>query len=168
MSNVEVNISYQDKDIKQAISYIINHIYKLWAAMLCFFIVILGMILYGVINEFSDYNIGLILVFALAALVFYTYYFKRPVNGYLDYYKKRKGGNYIFCEDNINVIGEDMQSTFKWNVFIKLYSIPNALLFYDENKFIYIFPKRCFDSYDDIEQLEQIAQKNIKTYKKYN
>jgi hypothetical protein len=168
MSDVEVNISYQDKDIKKAISYIINHIYKLWAAMLCFIIVILGMILYGVINEFSNYNIGLILVFSLAALIFYTYYFKRPVNGYLNYYKKRKGGNYLFSEDNIKVIGEDIQTTFSWSIFIKAYCIPNAVLLYDDNNFIYILPKRCFNSYKDIERLEQLAQKNIKIYKKYD
>lgn len=168
MSNVEVNVSYQNKDIRQAISYIINRIYKLWAAMLCFIIVILVMIIYGYINEFTDYNIGLILVFSFAALIFYTYYFKMPVNGYLKYYKKRKGGQYFFSEDNIKVIGEDIQSTFSWSLFKKAYSIPSAILFYDDNNFIYVFPKRCFINNKDIELLDDLTQKLIKIYKKYN
>jgi hypothetical protein len=168
MSIIEVNISYKNKDIKQAISYIVNHIHKLWVALLCFIIVILEMIIYGFINEVTDYNIGLILVFLFAALIFYGYYFKRPVNGYLKYYEKRKGGQYFFSEDNIKAIGEDIQSTFCWSLFKKAYSIPSAFLFYADNNFIYVFPKRCFINNKDIEQLENLIQKSIKVYKKYN
>jgi hypothetical protein len=164
---IEVKISYCDKDIKQAMFYIINHIYRLWVVVLCSILVVLGILFYGISKGFDDYLFGLTFVFAFITLLFDGFCYQRPINGYISFYRKRKGGKYIFSENDIKAIGEEIQSTFIWSVFKKAYDIPSALVFIDENRFMYIFPKRCFDNLADIEQLQQLMSSNIKSMKVY-
>ena len=79
--------------------------------------------------------------------------------------RKEKRRPIFLFRGYIKVIGEEIQSTFSWSLFKKAYSIPSAFLYYDNNKFMYVFPKRCFSNNKDIEQLEILAQKSIKAYK---
>ncbi|RCX09329.1 hypothetical protein DFR58_1365 [Anaerobacterium chartisolvens] len=162
---LEVNINYCDKDIKQAISYIIIRINKIWVGFVCFSGVILSMLIYGFINGFSSYLKGQTIVFTVCGFLFYAIYYQIPVNGYVDFYRKRKGGIYTFSDHDIKIVGEEVQSICAWGIFKKGYDIHNSFLLRDENKFLYIFPKRCFDNEADIEMLRQVMSENIKDYK---
>lgn len=165
---VEVGINYCDKDIKQAIDYIIIRINKIWVGFVCFSAVILCMLIYGFINGFSSYLKGQTIVFTVGGLLFYAIYYQIPVNRYVDFYRKRKGGTYTFSDQDIKIVGEKVQSICAWSIFKKGYDIPNSFLLRDENKFLYIFPKRCFGNAADIEMLQQLMSDNIKNFKVYN
>ena len=164
---VEVGINYCDKDVKQAISYIINKLYKIWFILICISAVILSMLIYGYIYGFSSYLKGQTIVFTVCGFLFYVIYYQIPVNRYVAFYRKRKGGTYTFSDQDIKIVGEEVQSICAWSIFKKGYDIPNSFLLSDENKFFYIFPKRCFDNVADIEILQQLMLDKIKDFKVY-
>lgn len=164
---IEVNINYTDKDIKWAITYILNKVYKLWVVLVTIMLIDVGIIIYCINVGYTTYNQVLTITFILLSLLFYYIYYLRPIYGYINFYGKRKGGKYIFTKENVQIIGEEIESTVLWSVYKKAYNLPKAFVFMDKNKFLYIFPKRCFKNELDIEFLDKLCGERISNYKKY-
>ncbi len=162
--NIEIEITYNDNEIRKAISFYIIHIcdtrtYAFIAYPMIFAAILLSLI-------FGGYPL-LALVFLLCGFILYYVYYQKPIEGYLKFYRKRKGGIYRFENDKVHIIGTEVQSECAWSVFKKAYEIPSAFLLIDDNKFVYIFPKVCFNSTPMIEQLSDLLAIKISGFKKY-
>lgn len=162
---VEVEIKYSDKDIKQAISYVIIHINMIWICLLACPVVAIGTILYGLVCGFNNNINVLVVIFLLLSLIIYAMYYQMPINRYIDFYRKRKGGTYIFSSEQIEIVGEDIQSVCAWSLFKKACDIPAAFLLTDDNGILYIFPKYLFKSSEDVQTVQQFICENIKNFK---
>ncbi|MDQ2087963.1 YcxB family protein [Herbivorax sp. ANBcel31] len=162
---VEVEIRYSDKDIKQALSYLILQLNMFWICLISCPIIVVGIFLYGLIYGFSNNTNGLIISFLVLSVIIYIVYYYLPISRYLDFYRKRNGGTYIFSSKQIESIGKEVQSIFNWSVFKKAYDIPTAFLLADENEFLYIFPKNLFENSKDILTMQQLISENIENYK---
>ncbi len=141
MESVEVNISYEPKEIKRAISFYLLHLNKLKIYAFIVYPIVLGFIAVSLV---SVTYAALAPVFALGAWILYYMYYQRLIQAYLHYYSKRKGATYRFAGDKVYIIGEEVQSKCLWSVFKSAYEIPSAFLLIDENKFIHVFSKLCF------------------------
>jgi len=162
-TDVEVQINYSEKEVKKAISFWLLKIYKV---KIMFFIVypiiIIGIILSLIFSQYAILSIA----FIFFGLLFHYFYYIGPLESYKAFYRKRKGGTYIFNNAHILIIGDEIQSTILWSVFKKSYEIPFAFLLTDANKFIYIFPKNCFNDNDEIDKLRKLLIDNT-AYSKY-
>ena len=121
------------------------------------FFIVYPVIIIGIILSFIFNYYGILpFAFLFVGFLFHYLYYIRPMERYKTYYRTRKGGTYIFNNANVLVLGEEIQSTVLWSVFKKAYEIPFAFLLVDTNKFIYIFPKNCFDDINDIDKLRRL------------
>ena len=161
-TSVEVNVSYPEKEVKKAVSYYILRIKGMRVyAFIAYPIISLFIIFslwYGIHNE--SYLI-LPFIFLFILLIIHNLYYSRPMQVYTAYYRKRKGGTYKFNDDFIYGTNDEIQSTISWSIYKKAYETPSAFLLIDVNNFIYIFPKICFDSVIDIDNMRDLLCKNI-------
>ena len=161
-SNIEVKITYEKNEIKKAISYYILRVCDIRTfALITYPIIIIAIILSFIFSE----NALLSIIFIFAGYILYYMYYQRPIDGYLKFYQKRKGGIYGFSNDGVNVVGEEIKSQYLWSVFKKAYEIPFAFLLLDDNKFVYIFPKSCFGDSQSIEQTHDLLTKIFSNFK---
>ena len=162
--NIEVKVAYEKKEIKKAMSYYILRVcgVRTFALITCP-IIIVAIILSFVFNEYALLSI----IFIFAGYILHYIYYQRPIEGYLKFYQKRKGGIYRFSNDGVNVVGEDIKSQYLWSVFKKAYEIPSAFLLFDDNKFIYIFPKACFSDNQSIELFHNLLSPKFPGFKEY-
>ena len=157
-SNVEVKITYEKSEIKKAISYYILWVCNIRTYALVVYPIIIATIILSIMA--SEYELVPI-VFVLAGYILYYIYYQRPIDGYLKFYQKRKGGVYCFSNDGVSVVGEEIQIQYVWSVFIKAYEIPSAFLLLDDNKFVYILPKSCFGDNKSIEQIHNLLLQKV-------
>ena len=156
--SIKVMIAYEDSEVSKAIAYYILRIQNMRLyALMAVPIIIVSIILSRMFAEIAL----LLIVFLFAGCILYYLYYKRPIDGYLKFYRKRSGGQYSFNNDCVCVVGNEIQSRYLWSVFKKAYDIPSAFLLMDDNQFIYVFPKSCFD---DIQSIEQLHDLLIKRY----
>ena len=157
-TSVDVQLIYNEKEIKKAISYFILQVNGIRIYALLFYpILLLATVLSLIFNEYALLSI----VFFICGGVLYQVYYARPIEKYWAFYRKRKGSAYRFCEDKIFAINDDVQCTYMWTVFKKAYETPSAFLLLDDNKFVYIFPKRCFSNMLDVERLRKLFLRNF-------
>lgn len=160
-SNIEVKITYEKNEIKAAISYYILQVCRIRVyAFIAYPIIIVATTLSIIFGEYA-----VAIIFAFGGYILYYIYYQRPIDGYLKFYQKRKGGIYRFSSDSISVVGEEIQSQYLWSVFEKAYETPSAFLLLDDNKFIYIFPKSCFNNNQSIEQMYNLLLQKIPSFK---
>ena len=164
--SIKVHISYNKKEIYKVCTFISNRVYNAWVGLICFITVIVVIIVNWVLSGFSNYNLGLLSIFIIALFIFYYLYYRRLKEGYWDFYKMKKGGSYFFSDDGIVICGEEIKSECTWNVFKRAIIIPNFFLLFDENKFMYVFPHRCFDP-SEISIFKELIMLKIKKVKEY-
>ena len=163
-SSIEVKITYEKNEIKKAISYYILRVCGIRTyALITYPIITVAIILSLVFKEYALLSI----VFIFAGYILYYIYYQRPIDGYLKFYQKRNGGIYEFNDDNVNVVGEEIQSQYLWSVFKKAYEVPSAFLLMDDNKFVYVFSKSCFGDNQSIEQIHNLLSKKFPQFKVY-
>ncbi|HEX2947049.1 MAG TPA: YcxB family protein [Clostridia bacterium] len=166
-TKVEVDINYNEKETRKVVIYFLNHVNKLWIAFPCFAAVLISIILDAIHKRLAEYSYGLLAVYLIAFLAFYGWFYLRIPNGFVEFYKKRKGGTYTFSDSDVKIVGSEIQSICAWSVFKEAFETPSALLLSDTNKFLYIFPKRCFKSSEDVEELRRILNSKFKKFKRY-
>jgi len=150
---IEVKTSYSEKEVRKAISFYIWRIYKLRTyTIIAYTVMFLAAILSLL---FSPYSI-LTPVLLFCGLLFHYFYYIRPVESYLNYYRKSKNPTYRFSDEKVLSTSKEIQSTILWTVFKKAYNIPAAFLLTDENKFVYVLPKNCFCSELDIDEFSKM------------
>ena len=163
-TNIEVKITYEKSEIKKAMSFYILRVCDIRTyALVTYPIIIVAAILSLVFSEYALLSI----IFIFAGYILYYIYYQRPIDGYLKFYQKRKGGIYKFNNDGVNVVGEEMQGQYLWSVFKKAYEIPSAFLLLDDNKFVYILSKSCFSDNQSIELFHHLLSQKIPSIKAY-
>lgn len=161
---IEIEITYNDNEIRKAISFYILHVCDMRIYAFIVYPMIFAAIVLSLI--FKNYA-PLSLIFLLCGFIIYYVYYQKPLEGYSKFYRKRKGGMYHFENDKVLITGAEIKSEYAWSVFKKAYEIPSAFLLIDDNKFIYIFPKTCFNSALMIEQLSDLLTIKMSGFKKY-
>lgn len=159
-NEIKVKISYNDKDIKKSIIYIINNVKKSWHIFPIFIIIIIGILFYGVNNGFENIHYILVTICIAFLMLFYITLYKRPINSYINFYRKKQEGTYIFSEEGICL--EEDQKSYDWSLFVQAYDIPVAFILADAKLNYYIFPKKCFNNLSDIEQLKNLLSEKRK------
>ncbi|MCM1565545.1 MAG: YcxB family protein [Dehalobacter sp.] len=160
-----VEISYTDKDIRNAVFEVINRINSLWVLSVCAFFV-LGLVLFITIkNGFSAYYNGLLIVFLIISLLFFAIYYIYPINRYIKVYKIWKVSTFIFTSENIEIIRDYAQSICKWTMFIKACELKRYFILVDINKSLTILPKSAFGDESDIEKFKNILASKMKLLK---
>ncbi|MCL2153789.1 MAG: YcxB family protein [Oscillospiraceae bacterium] len=155
--SVEVNISYPEKEVKKAVSYYILKIKDMRVyAFIAYPIISLLIILSLWYSIHNKPFLVLPIIFSFGLFIIHNLYYSRPIQVYTAYYRKRKGGTYKFYDNHICSTNDEIQSTISWSVYKKAYETPSAFLLIDDNRFIHIFPKICFDSVIDIDNLRDL------------
>lgn len=154
--SVEVKVKCLKKDISNVINYIMIRSNRLWVALPVYAFVCLLTALFGMEDGFDNYIYGLLAAYSLALFFTFAYYCWIPINKYTDYYAKRDETTYIFTEESIEMFGKAVRSVCKWSIFKKAFACPNTIILIDSNRFVLIFPKRCFYSTEDIKDFEEI------------
>jgi len=163
-ANIEVKITYEQNEIKKAISYYILRVYGIRTYAIIVYPILVAAVAFSLI--FSEYAL-LSIVFILAGYILYYIYYQRPIDGYLKFYRKREGCIYGFSNDGVTVAGEEVQSQFLWSVFKKAYEIPVAFLLLDDNKFIYVFSKSCFRDNQSNDQMHKLLSEKFPNFREY-
>jgi hypothetical protein len=161
-NSVEVDIFYNEIEIKKAISFYILHIRDIKT----FAIVVYSVIFVAVVLSLF-FSVWLSLLYFFAGLLLHYIYYQRPIKAYLKFYQKRKGAHYSLMDDKISVVGEEIKSEYTWTVFKKAFETPSAFLLLDDNKFIYVFPKTCFSELLEIEKAHNLMIAKFSDFKEY-
>lgn len=161
VEEITVEISCRDKEIRKVLTYFFNRKYKVWVMFPCFTAVFAILVYNAVISRFNVYYSGLILVFLLTFLVFYVRFYSWPINSYMNFYNSRKGRTFIFDENEVRILSENVHSTCKWSIFKKAYDLPSAYILLDENGFAYIFLKHCMKGTPDIDALGKLIKSKM-------
>lgn len=101
----------------QAIFYIINNVKRSWKILLTIVIILTVLVIYGITNGFESYLYGLILLCLALIVFFYFIFYKRPINSYIEFYRKRKESIYLFSEKGLQIAGDDGEKLFDWSLF---------------------------------------------------
>ncbi|PYG87563.1 YcxB-like protein [Ruminiclostridium sufflavum DSM 19573] len=165
-TQIKVKVLCNDEDVKKAVYYIINYVKKSWNIFPVAIIIIIGNIIYGINNGFNNYFLILLTVCLLLTVLLYTILYKRPVSSYLDYYRKRKENTYIFSDEGIQLVNQSDTKIFEWNKFMGFYETPQTFVLSDFKMIYYIFPKRCFNNFSEVEQIEKLFSSKIKKLNK--
>lgn len=166
--DIRLNITYTEKDIKKFITYLNNHISKLWLCFITIAIPIAGILLYDVFYGSDTFNNVMAFIFALCLYLFYQKFYAKPINQYINcYIGIIKTREIIFSNDNVKLNNEEAQSTCSWSLYKKALDIPEFFILIDKNNFSHIIPKRCFDNEADIALLKELISQKIKTFKVY-
>lgn len=161
-TTIEVKISYDDNEIKQALSFYYLRVYGLQK----FAIICIAMFCIAVVLSFIYENYAPVLIlFLITGSLIYYFFYDSPIRGYIRFYRKRKGGVYQFNSEKVLIIGEEIKTECLWAVYKKGFEIPSAFLMLDDNKFIYIFPKSCFSDIEQIEKLRHMLVDKIPDFK---
>lgn len=162
---IDICVTCDEKEFRRAISFYILRICDIRNYAVTIFVTMLIVTIWSL--WVSDY--GLLLAGACLACGYAAFYFyyKRPMEGYLRYYKKRGTLTYRFCDDKISIATEDVQSECLWTVFQKAYEIPSAFLLADANKFLYIVPKSAFADICAVERLRNLMRTKFRKFKIY-
>ena len=121
--NIEVNIAYEESEIKKAIAFYLWHIRGIRTrAMIIYPIVTIVIVFSIVFHWFLP-----LFTWTFAGFMFHFGYYKKLLNGYVNVYKKRKGGLYNFGNEKVSVVGEEIQCQYAWSVFKKAYE--TAMMF---------------------------------------
>lgn len=161
---IEVEITYPDNEVKKALSFYLLRVRGLRTYALIVYPVLLAA---AVLLFLSSLHVSVALSYLFLGCILYYAYYQRPIKGYLKFYEKRKGGTYRFEVDRVHSVGVEIQSDFSWSVFKKAYEIPSAFLLLDDNQFIYIFSKSCFNGEAEIEGLRDLLAVKIPGFKVY-
>lgn len=163
-TTIEVDVHYDETEIKKAISCYILRVRGIRTYALIVYPVIF---IASILSFLSETYVLLGLIYLLGGVILYCLYYQRPIEGYLKFYRKRKGGHYTFATGKILAVGDEIRSEYLWSVFKKAYEIPSAFLFLDDNKFVYIFPKSCFSEESAVVQMRSLVDKQFVDFKKY-
>ena len=152
-ADVTVNISYNDHEVKKAVAFWLLRINKIrtlfFVAYPCLILASLCFFLYGG-------SIVLAIACVLIGVLIHCFFYVRPLAGYKEFYGKRKGGTYTFGETRVLITGAEIESTVAWTMYKKAYETPVAFLLLDDNRFVYVFPKSCFNDMTDMDKLRNL------------
>lgn len=162
---VEVKVTYSDKVIKQALSYLMLRLNMFWLFLIASPTISIGATLYGLIYGFGDGTKSVVIASIILSILIYAIYYNIPINRYVDFCSKQKDGVYLFSTDHIKAIVEDAESVIKWSFFKKAYDIPTAFVLVDENKFLLFFPKHLFKNSEDLLIMHQLIGEHIQNFK---
>jgi len=163
-TNIEINVSYNENEIKKALSFYILRVCEIRTYAFLTYPIIIGAIVLSLI--FNEYAL-LSLVFFFCGVMLFYFYYQRPIQDYLKVYGKRKGAGYRFSDDRVFITGEEIRSECLWSIFKKAYEIPSAFLLVDDNKFVYVFPKTCFNDTLIIEKMRDSLASKFSTFRTY-
>jgi len=163
-TNIEVKISYNDKEIKNALSNYFSHIYGLQKLAFIYIAIFCIVVIFSFV--YKNYA-PILIIFLIAGSLIYYFFYDGQIRGYIRFYRKRKGGIYQFKNEKVLITGDEIKTECLWMVFKKGFEIPSAFLLLDDNKFIYIFPKSCFNDIEQIEQLRHLFVDKIPNFKVY-
>ena len=159
---IEISIEYSDKDIRQSMSYFILHIRSMWVFYLCLLILTGFILVISAINGFSGFYSYLPLVFIVIDCILYLLYYLKPINQYVNYYKRsRKQVLFIFRKNDISTVGNAARATYEWSVFKRAHVTPYSLLLVDSNRFVHILPKNQINSKEDYENLQKFFTNKV-------
>lgn len=142
---VAATVSYTDKDISGAIIEYSNSVLKVWVILICISVFIFGTLYASIKDGFSLYSRGLLSVFIFVFLVAVYYYYLRPVRGYKEFYQLKAESRFEFSLDKVEVTRDLYESSFKWDIFLKIVEAKNYIYFEDLNKALTILPKKYLD-----------------------
>jgi hypothetical protein len=155
--DIEVNIVYHENEIKKAISFYLLKIKNMRIyAIVAYAILGLATIASLFYCFYDSAYLGLPIMFLFIWFIIHYIYYIRPLQAYKEYYMKQKGAMYRFRHDNVFRTNDEAQSTIQWTVYIKAYETTSAFLLIDRNEFICVFPKNCFDSVSDLEDIRRL------------
>ena len=165
---IVVDVRYSDTEIRKALKYTCKYIYHariaLWGLPLLT-AVIAG---YGALDGFSNNTMSLLAAAATLTIIHYLFYYRIPTERYVAFYRKRKGGTYTFSQNEIKIVGIEMQMVCAWSLYKKAMEIPNSFLLLDENKFIYVFQKNCFNTQEDIQNFRILLKESVSKFNVYS
>ena len=163
-ANIELRMDYNETEMKKALSFYILRVRDIRTYVFVVYPILFIAIILTLI--FTDFAL-LPFVWFICGVIFFYFYYQRPIEGYLKGYKKIGSILYRFYEDKVFVVGENVQSECSWALFNKGYEIPSAFLLMDENESLYVLPKTYFSNPWQIEQMHSLLIAKIPSFKVY-
>ena len=163
-AEIEIEVTYHEKEIKKAISFYIlrvigMRIYAILAYSALLVLIIFSLLVIG-------YAL-LVIVFIISGYILFYIYYQRPVEQYIKAYSMRKSAIYRFCSDRVCITSEDAKSECMWSVFMGAYEIPSAFLLINKNKTATIIPKISITNESDLERFRNLLCEIYPGFKVY-